>query len=188
MMKRLCSIITLLVSFLLLTGKIQARITMPSLFGRYGVATTKLVAIWGSSDRKKQRITVKPSWSNKEYTTVSDDLGRWKMKLETPVYGGPYNIEVSDGETVRLSNILIGEVWLCSGRLIWTCEWGGRYDEPVIGSLMRLLLLEILKYVCLRWMVRWTLYPWLIVKEDGRRLLLKLFPISLLSGTFLHVN
>lgn len=32
MMKRLCSIITLLVSFLLLTGKIQARITMPSLF------------------------------------------------------------------------------------------------------------------------------------------------------------
>lgn len=31
-MKRLCSIITLLVSFLLLTGKIQARITMPSLF------------------------------------------------------------------------------------------------------------------------------------------------------------
>ena len=32
MMKQLCSIITLLVSFLLLTGKIQARITMPSLF------------------------------------------------------------------------------------------------------------------------------------------------------------
>lgn len=37
------------------------------------------------------------------------------MKLETPVYGGPYNIsEVSDGETVHLSSILIGEVWLCS--------------------------------------------------------------------------
>ena len=171
-MKRLCSIITLLVSFLLLTGKIQARITMPSLFSDGMVLQQQnLVAIWGSSDRKQQRITVKPSWSNKEYTTVSDDLGRWKMKLETPVYGGPYNIEVSDGETVRLSNILIGEVWLCSGQSNMDMRMGGRYDEPVIGSL-----------------VRWTLYPWLIVKEDGRRLLLKLFPISLLSGTFLHVN
>ena len=127
-MKRLCSIITLLVSFLLLTGKIQARITMPSLFSDGMVLQQQnLVAIWGSSDRKQQRITVKPSWSNKEYTTVSDDLGRWKMKLETPVYGGPYNIEVSDGETVRLSNILIGEVWLCSGQsnMQMPVEWEG---------------------------------------------------------------
>lgn len=136
MMKQLCSIITLLVSFLLLTGKIQARITMPSLFSDGMVLQQQnLVAIWGSSDRKQQRITVKPSWSNKEYTTVSDDLGRWKMKLETPVYGGPYNIEVSDGETVRLSNILIGEVWLCSGQSNMDMRMGGRYDEPVIGSL-----------------------------------------------------
>ena len=135
-MKQLCSIITLLVSFLLLTGKIQARITMPSLFSDGMVLQQQnLVAIWGSSDRKQQRITVKPSWSNKEYTTVSDDLGRWKMKLETPVYGGPYNIEVSDGETVRLSNILIGEVWLCSGQSNMDMRMGGRYDEPVIGSL-----------------------------------------------------
>lgn len=55
MMKRLCSIITLLVSFLLLTGKIQARITMPSLFSDGMVLQQQnLVAIWGSSDRKNR--------------------------------------------------------------------------------------------------------------------------------------
>ncbi len=66
---------------------------------------------------------------------------------------------MSDGETVRLSNILIGEVWLCSGQSNMDMRMGGRYDEPVIGSLMRLLLLEILKYVCLRWMVKMDSIP-----------------------------
>ena len=67
-----------------LSLNLQAKVTMPAIFTDGMVLQQQnLVAIWGSSDRKQQRITVKPSWSNKEYTTVSDDLGRWKMKLET---------------------------------------------------------------------------------------------------------
>ncbi len=67
------------VVFIIDGEEVQARITMPSLFSDGMVLQQQnLVAIWGSSDRKQQRITVKPSWSNKEYTTVSDDLGSGK--------------------------------------------------------------------------------------------------------------
>ena len=162
---------------------------MPSLFSDGMVLQQQnLVAIWGSSDRKQQRITVKPSWSNKEYTTVSDDLGRWKMKLETPVYGGPYNIEVSDGETVRLSNILIGEVWLCSGQSNMDMRMGGRYDEPVIGSLDAIVTSRNSQIRMFTVDGKMDSIPLADCEGRCRRLLLKLFPISLLSGTFLHVN
>lgn len=135
-MKRLCFTAILFVSFLLLAGKVHAHITLPSLFSDGMVLQQQsLVAIWGNSDKTQQRITVKPSWNNEKYVTVTDDLGNWKVKLETPVYGGPYSIEVSDGETMSLNNVLIGEVWLCSGQSNMDMRMGGRYDEPVIGSL-----------------------------------------------------
>ena len=48
--------------------------------------------------------------------------------METLVYGGPYHIEVSDGETVQINDVLIGEVWLCSGQSNMDMRVGGRYS------------------------------------------------------------
>ena len=116
-MKRYQLIMALFASFLLLAEGVQARITMPSFFSDGMVLQQKsAVAIWGSSDRKQQKVTVKTSWNAKKYTAVTDESGNWKVKVETPVYGGPYSMEVSDGESVHINNVLIGEVWLCSGQ------------------------------------------------------------------------
>lgn len=57
------------------------------------------------------------------------------MRVETSAYGGPYTIEVSDGEAVHINNVLIGEVWLCSGQSNMDMRVSGRYGDPVIGSL-----------------------------------------------------
>ena len=108
-MKRSCFIIVLFVSFLLWAGGVQARITLPSFFSDGMVLQQQSsVAIWGNSDRKQQKVTVKTSWNNKKYTVTTDESGSWKVKVETPVYGGPYHIEMSDGETVRINDVLIG--------------------------------------------------------------------------------
>ena len=56
------------------------------------------------------------------------------MKVETPVYGGPYSIEVSDGETVTINDVLIGKYGFVRGSLM-DMRVGGRYSDPVIGSL-----------------------------------------------------
>ena len=135
-MKRYQLIMALFASFLLLVEGVQARITLPSFFSDGMVLQQQsAVAIWGSSDRKRQKVTVKTSWNAKKYTAVTDESGNWKVKVETPVYGGPYSIEVSDGEPVHINNVLIGLVWLCSGQSNMDMRVSGNYGDPVIGSL-----------------------------------------------------
>jgi len=71
--------------------------------------------IWGKSDPNKN-IEVITSWNNKKYNVSADAQGNWKTSVETPTAGGPYTITISDGKPVKLNNVLIGEVWICSGQ------------------------------------------------------------------------
>ncbi|NWJ52488.1 MAG: sialate O-acetylesterase [Bacteroidetes bacterium] len=73
------------------------------------------VNLWGWAE-PNSKITVKPSWSKKNNSTVADANGKWELAVKTPVAGGPYDITISDGKPVKLSNVLIGEVWICSGQ------------------------------------------------------------------------
>lgn len=123
-------------SFLLLAEGVQAKLTLPSFFSDGMVLQQQSnVAIWGGCDREHQQVTIKTSWNNQKYTTVTDDAGNWRVKVETPSYGGPFRIEVSDGQTISIDNVLIGEVWLCSGQSNMDMRVGGHYNEPVLGSL-----------------------------------------------------
>lgn len=71
--------------------------------------------IWGEATPDK-KIEITTSWNNKTYSTVADSEGKWSIKVGTPKAGGPYRITVSDGTPVTLDDVLIGEVWLCSGQ------------------------------------------------------------------------
>lgn len=71
--------------------------------------------IWGESKPGKT-VEVKTSWDGKVYRTQADSEGQWKVAVATPQAGGPYTIRISDGKPVELENVLIGEVWLCSGQ------------------------------------------------------------------------
>ncbi|HXX65057.1 MAG TPA: sialate O-acetylesterase, partial [Bacteroidota bacterium] len=62
------------------------------------------------------RIVVVASWKKGAETTVNSD-GSWLLSLATPKAGGPYEIEFRhDQSSTALKNVLIGEVWLCSGQ------------------------------------------------------------------------
>jgi len=74
-----------------------------------------LVAIWGTAIKGK-KILISPSWTKKTFSTTVNDDGRWITKIPTPVAGGPYTIKISDGAILTLHNVLIGEVWICSGQ------------------------------------------------------------------------
>ena len=54
--------------------------------------------------------------------------------MPTPEAGGPYTIELSDGERLTLRDVLIGEVWLCSGQSNMEMPVHGIPDQPVAGS------------------------------------------------------
>jgi len=71
--------------------------------------------IWGTDDPNKN-ITITTSWNNRKYTVIADATDNWKITVSTPSYGGPYTITFYDGDKTVLNNVLIGEVWVCSGQ------------------------------------------------------------------------
>jgi sialate O-acetylesterase len=106
--------ILILTLFVLSSNVVHATVSLPSFFTDNMVLQQKsVVPFWGESDGKS--VTVATSWDKKSYTTKVVN-GKWNVVLKTPVYGGPYSIEINDGTTKVLNNILIGEVWLCSGQ------------------------------------------------------------------------
>ncbi len=78
---------------------------------------TDKAPIWGESNPGKT-ITIATSWDGKTYTTEANDKGRWKTAVKTPAAGGPYTVTISDGSKKKtvINNVMIGEVWLCSGQ------------------------------------------------------------------------
>ncbi|MXV51177.1 9-O-acetylesterase [Pedobacter sp. HMF7647] len=94
----------------------EAKVKLPSVFSDNMVFQQKTqAAIWGKDDPGKT-ITIIPSWDKKKYTVKTDASGNFKQKIQTPSYGGPYTISINDGEDLTLKNVLIGEVWVCSGQ------------------------------------------------------------------------
>lgn len=71
--------------------------------------------IWGEATPGKQ-VKITPSWSKETISVTADETGKWKTSLPTPAAGGPYTITISDGKKIQLSNVMIGEVWICSGQ------------------------------------------------------------------------
>ncbi len=126
--------ITLLLSclFVLTTS---AKIKLPAVVGDNMVLQQQSsVNMWGWATPSKN-VEITPSWNGKKYTTRADKNGKWSVKLETPVASNtPYTIEISDGEVLKLKDILIGEVWICAGQSNMEMPLHGFYGQPVEGS------------------------------------------------------
>lgn len=79
------------------------------------------VKIWGTAAPSKD-ISLTASWNNNKFVTRSDESGNWEVELRTPSWGGPYEISIQEGKKTRknkplvLSDVMIGEVWLCGGQ------------------------------------------------------------------------
>lgn len=90
------------------------------------------VAVWGWSSPGKT-VSLSSSW-NKKASAQADANGKWKAWIETPSAGGPYSLTVSDGKALTLKNILIGEVWFCSGQSNMEMPVKGFKGQPIVGS------------------------------------------------------
>lgn len=73
------------------------------------------VPIWGKGVPGTQ-VVVHTSWGRKAEGTVQADSS-WSATVQTPRTGGPYEISITHKDTTLvLRNVLVGEVWLCSGQ------------------------------------------------------------------------
>lgn len=71
------------------------------------------INIWGWAS-KGEAVTVK--FYGKTYTTQASDNGKWKVSLVAMKAGGPYTMEIKGKNRIVLHDILIGDVWFCSGQ------------------------------------------------------------------------
>ncbi|HVZ55976.1 MAG TPA: sialate O-acetylesterase [Chitinophagaceae bacterium] len=73
------------------------------------------VPLWGWAD-PAQKVFVTTSWDNRTDSTVTGHGAKWMLKVKTPAAGGPYQVTIRAGQTRVLDNVMIGEVWICSGQ------------------------------------------------------------------------
>lgn len=74
----------------------------------------KPIAFWGKAN-KDELISVK--FNNEIISVNTDDWGNWEAVFPEMEAGGPYSVEVFDSKSkFHFENILIGDVWLCSGQ------------------------------------------------------------------------
>ncbi|WP_291593593.1 sialate O-acetylesterase [Bacteroides sp.] len=124
-----------LVLSLFITLSTWGKVKLPSIIGDNMVLQrSSCVNIWGWAD-PSQKVTVEPSWNHQVYATQASGDGKWLLQIQTPEAGGPYHIQISDGEILVLNDILIGEVWICSGQSNMEMPVHGFYGQPVAGSL-----------------------------------------------------
>lgn len=117
-------VLSLILFGCLFTPAVFGKVTLPKIFGDYMVLQRESkVAVWGRSD--KNTLTISGSWNGEVVKVNVNADGTWKTRLKTPAAGGPYTLTFNDGEVLLLSDILVGEVWICSGQ--------SNMDMPIRG-------------------------------------------------------
>ncbi|MDR0844117.1 MAG: sialate O-acetylesterase, partial [Tannerella sp.] len=97
--------------------QVKADVKFSGIFGDNMVLQQQSqAAVWGWA-KANTNVSIVTSWDKKSYSVRSDGNGYWKVKIQTPKASFmPHTLTASDGKSVTLSNILIGEVWVCSGQ------------------------------------------------------------------------
>lgn len=130
MMKK-AMIISVLICLALNLG---AKVRLPSLLGDNMVLQRNSApCLWGWTDPGRT-VKVKTSWDGASYKVKADKDGKWSVNVATGDAGGPYDITISDGESLTLSNVLLGEVWICSGQSNMEMPVQGYFGQPAYGA------------------------------------------------------
>lgn len=71
------------------------------------------IRIWGRA-AAGEKVTVR--FNNKTYRTTTGNNGKWQVQLAPAKAGGPYTMQIDASQRITLKDILVGDVWICSGQ------------------------------------------------------------------------
>ena len=109
----------LIVFTLLVATPTLAKVSLPAIIGDNMVLQQdKKVRIWGWAD-PKERVNI--AFGSQTVGTVADDKGHWETMIGPLKAGDPFEMTISGTNTLTIKNILVGEVWVCSGQS--NMEW-----------------------------------------------------------------
>lgn len=107
-------VVLVMVIHLLSAAKMYSQVRLPQIVRDSMILQRDAkINVWGWASAG-EKITV--TFNQKKYTTKTSAEGKWKIVLNAMKAGGPYNMTVAGKNTITLKNILIGDVWFCSGQ------------------------------------------------------------------------
>ncbi len=135
--------VMVLISVLILSqGFAMAEVKLPRIFGNNMVLQREMhVPVWGWADAEEE-ITISLSKDDDASETVhtdtvkADEKGKWQVQLPATSAGGPYTLKVVGGNTIEFTNILFGEVWVCSGQsnMAWGVHTSNNSQEEIAAA------------------------------------------------------
>jgi sialate O-acetylesterase len=100
--------------FTLLVAQTNAEVKLPKFIADGMVLQRNIpVKIWGWAN-SGEKVTI--TFLNKKYSAVTDSKGNWLVTLPKLKPGGPFELEVEGTNKIIIKNILVGDVWVCSGQ------------------------------------------------------------------------
>ncbi|MCS6859975.1 MAG: sialate O-acetylesterase [Abditibacteriales bacterium] len=90
------------------------------------------VPVWGTA-KDGEKVTVK--FNGQEVSTTAKD-GKWMVRLRPLKAGGPFTLTIQGENTIELKNVLVGEVWVCSGQsnMQWPVSASANPQETIANS------------------------------------------------------
>lgn len=110
----------------------MAEVTLPQFYTDNMVLQQHSKVVIPGTATPGSNVTLSADWLAKPVNTKAGNDGKFSLELPTPQAGGPYTLVISDGKGFKtLQNVLIGEVWLCSGQ--------SNMEFPVKGDWAKLM-------------------------------------------------
>lgn len=112
-----------------------AEVRLPPVFSSDMVLQRDIpIKIWGWADKREQ-ITI--SFLGETVGVKADKKGAWHAELKPAAAGGPYDLTISGSNEIVLSNILVGDVWICSGQsnMEWPLRATNNAEEEIAGAI-----------------------------------------------------
>lgn len=132
MIQKYIYILTLLVFVQL----VNAQVTPNSLFQDHMVLQrNQPIVVFGKAVTEKK---VEVTFKRKTYS-ASVKNGYWKLSLDASKAGGPYELTIKGNDTIVYSDVLVGEVWICSGQSNMEMPMKGNKGQPINGSNLAIL-------------------------------------------------
>ncbi len=127
-----------------------SQIKLPALFSDNMVLQQNSeITVWGWAE-PSEKIKIVGSWSSSDtITSTADNRAKWVAKIKTSNAGGPYTLTFLGSNRIELQNVLLGEVWICSGQsnMEWSVNRGVQdgEKEAAYANYQRIRFLQIPK-------------------------------------------
>lgn len=103
-------------------GSVFANVRLPKIFGdKMVLQRDHAIPVWGWAD-SREKITV--LFNKQSKTVVTDKAGKWRIDLSPEAAGGPFEMVIKGKNTITFTDVLVGDVWVCSGQsnMEWTLK------------------------------------------------------------------